>query len=84
MAHGEVSLLCAVDPAWTDVLHMTLRIGELDLSVEAERLLKEDAHAELAYGRRVGEQARVPVTTRVVFRAPFEAIIEAAKDAELV
>jgi nucleotide-binding universal stress UspA family protein len=84
MAHGEVSLLCAVDPAWTDVLHMTPRIGELDVSAEAERVLKEDAQAQLAYARRICEQARVPVTTRVEFRAPFEAIVEAAKDAELI
>jgi nucleotide-binding universal stress UspA family protein len=84
IAHGEVSLLCAVDPAWTEVLHMTPRIGGLDLSVEAELALKEDAQAQLAYGRRICEQARVPVTTWVVFRAPFEAIVEAARDAELI
>ena len=84
IAHGEVSVLCAVDPGWTDVLHMVPRIGELDLSAEAERALRDDAEAQVAHCRRICEQAGVPVTTRVVFQPPVEAIVEAARDADLV
>jgi nucleotide-binding universal stress UspA family protein len=44
----------------------------------------EDAHAQLGYCRRLCEKAGVPTTTRVVFKPPSDAILEAANDAELV
>jgi nucleotide-binding universal stress UspA family protein len=84
-AHGEVRLLCAVDTGWTGALRMAAKgARQSDVSAEVERALREDAEAQLAACRRTCEKAGVPTTTRVVFKPPFEAIVEAAKDADLV
>jgi nucleotide-binding universal stress UspA family protein len=83
--HGELRLLCAVDSGWTGALRMLARgVGQPDMSAEVERALREDAQAQLDYCRRMCEHAGIPTTTAVVFKPPFEAIIEAASDADLV
>jgi nucleotide-binding universal stress UspA family protein len=85
LAHGDVCLLCAVDSSWAGALRMLTKGARgRDVSAEVERALEEDAHAQLNYCRRICEQAGVPTTTRVVLKPPLEAIVEAAKDAELI
>ena len=82
---GNVRALCAVDAGWTAALRMLAKGGKQpDMSPEVERALREDAQAQLDHCRRVCEQAGVPVATHVAFKPPFEAIVEAAGDADLV
>lgn len=84
-SQGMVRLLCAVDSGWTGALRM-LASGarQPDMSAEVEQALREDAQAQLDHGRRLCERAGVAVTTDIVFRPPYEAIVEAAREADLV
>jgi nucleotide-binding universal stress UspA family protein len=82
---GELHLLCAVDSGWTGALRMAMHGGrQPDLSAEVERALEEDARAQLDQCRRMCEPAGIPITAQVVFKPAFEAIVEAARDADLV
>jgi nucleotide-binding universal stress UspA family protein len=82
---GTVRLLCAVDSGWTGALRMLAKGGrQPDMSPEVERALRADAQAQLEPCRRICERAGVLAVTHVVFKPPFEAIVEEAADADLV
>jgi len=87
MTRGEIRLLHAVDFGWLQALGLASPTGPIGLGVsleEIERRLHADAEAQLDRGRRICEEAAVRVSTCVELRRPLEAILEAAREADLV
>ena len=88
MTDGELLLLTAVDPRALrafDLLSGTS--AAIDLGVrpeEVERMLRQDAEAQLERAQRVCRQAGVKFTTRVELEPALEAIRKAAEEADLV
>ena len=85
---GELRLLSAVDPRALrafDLLSGTS--AAIDLGVrpqEVERMLREDAAAQLERAERLCRQCGVKFTTQVELAAALEAIARAAEESDLV
>lgn len=87
-SRGEVCLLTAVDDRLVralDLLSGAARAVDLGLGPEeVERMLREEAAAQLERGARLCREAGVAFTTRVELRPPLTAIVEAAEEADLL
>jgi nucleotide-binding universal stress UspA family protein len=85
-AQGEIRLLTAIDTSWVRGTALLPRIGAeaKALREETERLLREGAEAQLARCRRICQRADVPCTVTIEARAPLEAIVDAAANADLL
>jgi nucleotide-binding universal stress UspA family protein len=82
---GEVQLLYAIEPLGLRGLGEALPVGRLGEVVrEVEQALRDDADAQLRRPRAACEAAGIPCTAEIVFKAPLEAIVEAARTADLV
>ncbi len=85
---GRIHLLHAVEPGWLRPLSV-VSIGEDAVRLglrpqEVGRALEADAQAQLARAERICREAEVPVTSEVAVRAPLDAVVGAAEEADLV
>jgi nucleotide-binding universal stress UspA family protein len=85
-AHGEVTLLMAVNVGWlrSGTMQPEMGIKLEGRLAEIEVILRENAAAQLERCRRICEQAKVRCTGRIESGPPLEAILAAAKNVELV
>jgi nucleotide-binding universal stress UspA family protein len=85
-ANGEIRLLTAVDTSWMRGTALMPRVGAdvAALTRQTEQLLREGAEAQLGRCQRICKRAEVPYVVTIETRPPLEAILEAAKDADLV
>jgi nucleotide-binding universal stress UspA family protein len=86
---GEILLLCVIDSIWQRGLGVISGAGEaLRLGLHAddlERALREDADAQLQRARRTCESAGIAYRTHVeALKLPLEAIVDCAREADLV
>jgi nucleotide-binding universal stress UspA family protein len=85
---GELCLLAAVDDRLLrafDLVSGTSRAFDLGVKPdEIERMLREEAAAQLERGARLCREAGIAYTTRVELRPPLAAIVDAAEQADLV
>jgi nucleotide-binding universal stress UspA family protein len=85
---GSIRLLYAVDVDWLRIVGgAPVGVGALGVGArmaEIQQALQDEAEAQLAACRRVCERAGVAVSGGVELARPVEAILRAARDADLV
>ena len=85
---GTIRLLHAVDIDWLHIVgEAPLGVGPIGVGfrlAEIQQALRDDAEAQLAACRKVCERAGVPVSSQVEFARPVEAIVQVARDVDLV
>lgn len=88
LAGGEVRLVHAVEEGWMRPLSLAaVGEGAVTLGLRSDdvaRALREDAEAQLDRCRRICEKADVAVSVHLEFGAPLQALMEQAKDADLI
>jgi nucleotide-binding universal stress UspA family protein len=87
-SHGEVRLLHAVDSAFLRAFGIgSAEEGAARFGIRASDVvaaIHEDAERHFARCRRICEAAKVVCTSHVEFRPPLDAIVDAAREADLV
>ncbi len=87
-ADGELCLVAAVDPRLLrafDLVSGAARTVDLGIAPdEVQRLLRDDAAAQLERGARLCRESGVKHSTRVEMSPPLAAILEAAEEADLL
>jgi nucleotide-binding universal stress UspA family protein len=82
---AKLQLLLAIDTAALRPLGVRPRSGDGEPPASpVERMLGEDAEAQLARCQRICERAGVPYTMRIETKPPLEAILQLASGADLV